>query len=36
MRDAREEAFDDAEVVHSERMVVWWAMQALQTPGELV
>ena len=29
MREAREEVWDDAEVVHSARMVVLWAMQEL-------
>jgi hypothetical protein len=30
MREAREEVWDEAEVVHSERMVVLWAMQELR------
>jgi len=34
MREAREEVWEEAEVVHSERMVLWWAMQALLRGGK--
>lgn len=30
MREARDEVCDEAEVVHSVRIVVWWAMHALR------
>jgi hypothetical protein len=33
MRDARLEVWEEAEVVHSERMVVLWAMQELARGG---
>lgn len=30
MREARDEVCEEAEVVHSVRIVVWWAMHALR------
>ena len=33
MREASEEVWEEAEVVHSERMVVLWAMQELGNGG---